>query len=52
MPRQCAPYHLRLDWLMWFLPLGRIGEPWFEMFLERLLEADAPTLRLLAHDPK
>ena len=21
IPRQWAPYHLRLDWLMWFLPL-------------------------------
>jgi hypothetical protein len=51
LPRQWAPYHLRLDWLMWFLPLGRMWEAWFEMFLLRLLEADAPTLRLLAHDP-
>lgn len=51
MPRQWAPYHLRLDWLMWFLPLGRMWEPWFEVFLLRLLEADAPTLRLLGSDP-
>ena len=51
LPRQWAPYHLRLDWLMWFLPLGRRWEPWFERLLERLLEADAPTLRLLASDP-
>ncbi|SFR71701.1 Lipase maturation factor [Agromyces sp. CF514] len=51
VPRQWAPYHLRLDWLMWFLPLGRMWEPWFEVFLLRLLEADAATLRLLAHDP-
>jgi lipase maturation factor len=51
MPRQWAPYHLRLDWLMWFLPLGRMWEPWFETFLLRLLEADAPTLRLLRSDP-
>jgi Lipase maturation factor len=51
VPRQWAPYHLRLDWLMWFLPLGRMWEPWFEMFLLRLLEADAPTLRLLHQDP-
>ena len=47
VPRQWAPYHLRLDWLMWFLPLGRMWEPWFEVFLLRLLEADAPTLALL-----
>ncbi len=51
IPGQFAPYHLRLDWLMWFLPLGRSLEDWFTMFLVRLLEADAPTLRLLAHDP-
>ena len=51
IPRQWAPYHLRLDWLMWFLPLGRMWEPWFEVFLLRLLQADAPTLRLLRHDP-
>ena len=51
IPRQYAPYHLRLDWLMWFLPLGRSLEDWFTAFMVRLLEADAPTLRLLAHDP-
>jgi len=51
IPRQYAPYHLRLDWLMWFLPLGRIYEDWFAMFLVRLLEADPVTLRLLRHDP-
>ncbi|MGW9167255.1 lipase maturation factor family protein [Agromyces sp. NPDC055658] len=51
LPRQWAPYHLRLDWLMWFLPLGRMWEPWFAVFLERLLAADPATLALLAHDP-
>ena len=51
VPRQWAPYHLRLDWLMWFLPLGRMWEPWFEVFLLRLLQADAPTLALLRTDP-
>jgi hypothetical protein len=54
MPPQVAPYHLRLDWLMWFLPLGgwrRLDEPWFEAFLGALLEADAPTLKLLGRDP-
>jgi hypothetical protein len=51
IPRQFAPYHLRLDWLMWFLPLGRSLEDWFTVFLVKLLEADRPTLRLLAHDP-
>lgn len=51
MPRQFAPYHLRLDWLMWFLPLGRSLDDWFTVFLFRLLEADAATLALLRVDP-
>ncbi|MFF1571941.1 lipase maturation factor family protein [Leifsonia sp. NPDC058292] len=51
IPRQFAPYHLRLDWLMWFLALGSRDTRWFEMFLLRLLEADAPTLALLRTDP-
>ncbi|WP_017199445.1 lipase maturation factor family protein [Arthrobacter sp. M2012083] len=51
LPRQWAPYHLRLDWLMWFLPLRTVHEDWFHMFLQRLLEADKPTLGLLRHDP-
>ncbi len=51
MPRQFAPYHLRLDWLMWFLPLGRSLDDWFTVFLLRLLEADAATLALLRVDP-
>ncbi|AEG44283.1 lipase maturation factor family protein [Isoptericola variabilis] len=50
-PPQVAPYHLRLDWVMWFLPLGSGGHLWFERFLLRLLEADPATLRLLRRDP-
>ena len=51
LPRQWAPYHLRLDWLMWFLPLRTVHEEWFYAFLDRLLEADKATLRLLRQDP-
>lgn len=50
-PRQVAPYHLRLDWLLWFLALGSPDDRWFVRLLQRLLEADPPTLRLLRHDP-
>ncbi|HEV3486146.1 MAG TPA: lipase maturation factor family protein [Vicinamibacterales bacterium] len=52
LPPQIAPYHLRLDWLMWFIPISPAyaGE-WFIRFLYRLLEADRPTLRLLRRDP-
>jgi hypothetical protein len=52
MPPQLAPYHLRLDWLMWFLPLSsRYGERWFVPFLIKLLEGDRPTLALLRSNP-
>ena len=51
-PPQLAPYHRRLDWLMWFAPLApRMARSWLPTLLDRLLEADAPTLRLLRHDP-
>lgn len=51
IPRQVAPYHLRLDWQMWFLALGSPDRAWFRTLLGRLAEADRATLRLLAHDP-
>ena len=51
MPGQFAPYHLRLDWLMWFLALGARDTRWFEVFLLRLLEGDKRTLRLLRRNP-
>jgi hypothetical protein len=51
MPRQFAPYHLRLDWLMWFLALGARDTRWFQVFLLRLLEGDRRTLKLLASNP-
>lgn len=50
-PGQFAPYHLRLDWMMWFLPLSGIHQRWFFTLLARLLAADPVTLRLLRHDP-
>ncbi|MFF4394448.1 lipase maturation factor family protein [Streptomyces sp. NPDC001480] len=51
-PRQFAPYHLRLDWLMWFAALspGYAGA-WFGGLVERLLENDPDTLRLLRRSP-
>ena len=52
-PRQFAPYHLRLDWLMWFVPLRGFGRPerWLTRLCEQLLEGDRATLRLLRHNP-
>jgi hypothetical protein len=52
MPPQVAPYHLRLDWLMWFLPLSPIyGEGWFVRFLGRLLMNDPLVLSLIRSNP-
>ncbi|HEY2888394.1 MAG TPA: lipase maturation factor family protein, partial [Candidatus Limnocylindrales bacterium] len=52
LPPQWAPYHLRLDWLMWFLPLSpRYGDRWFVPFVVKLLENDRATLALLRHNP-
>lgn len=59
-PRQWAPYHLRLDWLMWFLPLRAVvtdrvitrGQPvWFMRLMRKLRRADAATLALLRSSP-
>jgi hypothetical protein len=51
-PRQVAPYHLRLDWLMWFAALSpAYAESWLLPLLARLLENDPATLRLLAANP-
>ncbi len=52
LPRQWAPYHLRLDWLMWFAALSPLyARDWLQPFVARLLRNDAPTLRLLRHNP-
>ncbi|WP_406211312.1 lipase maturation factor family protein [Kitasatospora sp. NBC_01560] len=52
LPRQYAPYHLRLDWLMWFAGLSpAYARPWFLPFVARLLANDPDTLRLLRHNP-
>jgi hypothetical protein len=60
-PPQVAPYHLRLDWLMWFLPFrvrvtgNRIVVPgyelWFMRLMQKLLVNDPQTLKLLRHCP-
>ena len=51
-PRQIAPYHLRLDWLMWFAAMSSPrSHPWLVRLVERLLQGDRATLRLLAGNP-
>ncbi|MFG2456214.1 lipase maturation factor family protein [Streptomyces sp. NPDC048523] len=51
-PRQFAPYHLRLDWMMWFAALSpAYAGAWFGTMVERLLENDPATLGLLRRSP-
>lgn len=60
-PPQVAPYHLRLDWMVWFLPFGvavtshgiRVygHKLWFLRFMQRLLANDATILRLMRKNP-
>ncbi len=52
LPRQWAPYHLRLDWLMWFAALSpAYARAWALPLALRLLRNDPDTLRLLRHCP-
>ncbi|MGW9310271.1 lipase maturation factor family protein [Saccharomonospora azurea] len=51
-PPQVAPYHLRLDWQLWFLSLSpRYGGRWLPVFVRKLLDGDPDVRRLLRHDP-
>src|SRR5699024_3257100 len=46
-----APYHLRLDWLMWFAALGDYRQACFSRLLERIRFGDEPIRRLLGPYP-
>ncbi|MGM7646191.1 lipase maturation factor family protein [Nocardia sp. JW2] len=52
MPRQFAPYHLRLDWLMWFAAISpAYARSWALPLAARLLRNDPDTMRLLGPNP-
>ena len=52
LPRQFAPYHLRLDWMMWFVGVSpHYAEPWLRILLTKLLVNDVRTVRLLRTNP-
>ncbi len=52
MPIQIAPYHLRLDWLMWFAAMSDYREhPWFVHLIAKLLQNDRDTLSLMGANP-
>jgi hypothetical protein len=51
-PPQVAPYHLRLDWLMWFAAFSSPAEhPWFSTLVGNLLAGNRETLSLLRRNP-
>jgi hypothetical protein len=51
-PPQIAPYHLRLDWLMWFAAMSSYQDyPWFVNFVAKLLQNDKDVLGLLRVNP-
>ncbi len=52
-PPWISPYHLRLDWQMWFAAMSRSyrRHPWFEPLIAKLLMQDQKTLGLLKNNP-
>jgi hypothetical protein len=51
-PPQVAPYHLRLDWLMWFAAMSpSFANSWLLPLVVKLLSNDPAVLRLLRRNP-
>ncbi|MFD8544669.1 lipase maturation factor family protein [Streptomyces sp. NPDC059649] len=51
-PPQIAPYHLRLDWLMWFAAISpAYAGSWFPQLFLGLLDGNPAILKLLRHNP-
>jgi hypothetical protein len=51
-PCLITPYHLRLDWQIWFAAMGKpFQHPWTVHFVAKLLDNDSATLGLLAGNP-
>jgi hypothetical protein len=51
-PCLITPYHLRLDWQMWFAAMSRAdSEPWFVNLVRKLLEGEPRILGLFAENP-
>jgi hypothetical protein len=49
---QVAPYHLRLDWLMWFEAFSpQPQDQWFITLLQQLLRGDPAAVSLLSINP-
>lgn len=52
-PVQIAPYHLRLDWQLWFAAMTSSHKRhiWFEPMVIKLLNNDESVLKLIRHNP-
>jgi Lipase maturation factor len=51
-PRQWSPYHLRLDWLMWFAALSpAYAQPWIGRLCEGMLTNEPAITGLLLRNP-
>lgn len=51
-PPQIAPYHLRLDWQIWFAAMSSIhSNPWLLKFAIKLLKNEKSHLKLLDSNP-
>ncbi len=51
-PCWVTPYHLRLDWQMWFSAMRpQIQEPWLVTLAQKMLKNDSWVDRQLAHNP-
>lgn len=51
-PPIVAPYHLRLDWLMWFAAMGSYSRhPWIIHLIKKLLEGNTEVTKLLRSNP-
>ena len=51
-PCLVTPYHYRLDWQLWFVPLAQDrNRRWFLSLAQKLLQNDAAVLKLFAENP-
>jgi len=52
-PSLVSPYHLRLDWQMWFAAMSTTPHrhPWFQSLVAKLLQNDEQTLGLIKKNP-
>lgn len=52
VPQFIVPLHPRLDWMIWFIPPQNPGmRPWFDSFMQRLMQNSPAVTGLLAHNP-